>query len=137
MIRNPYNITLASTKKNIFTVVLTVVLIIVGFVLMANEGFGKTTNLATVTESHVDGFQFTYVLYTINFVFAIITAFIAIAIIIARRDILGVVTGLILLLFLLLIFTVGYKNTSGGIAGISEKNNFTLPVMLIENIKQP
>lgn len=136
MIKNPYNITLASTKKNIFTIVLTVLLIVVGFVLMANEGFEQTTQLATITEDHVDGFQFNYILYTINFIFAVVTAFIAVGIILVRRDLLGAVTGIILLLFMLFILVIGYKNTSGGIAGTTQKENITFPVMLIENIKQ-
>lgn len=135
MIRNPYNITLTSTKKNIFTIAITVVLVIIGFVLVINEGFGQTTDLAVVQEAGADTFQYNYVLYTFNFIFGIISAVIAVAMILIRRDRLGVITGLFLLLALLFVFVIGYKQTSGGIAGISKKENLTLPMILIEKLK--
>lgn len=135
IVKNPYNITLKSTKRNIITILATVVLIIFGFVLMMNDGFGFKTNLAFRRDNFTDGFQFESFLYTINFILAVVASVTAVLMIAIRRDLLGIICGFLLFVFVLFILPVGYKHTTGGIAGVDEKENLTLPKVLIENIK--
>ena len=136
MIRNPYNITLKSTKRNIITIVVVILLLVAGFVLMNNHGFGYQTNLSMSKAAGTDEFIVESVLYIVNFAFALLTAVVAVMIIIFRRDLLGVISGIILFAFILFVFAIGSKNTSGGIAGVNKKENITLPTMLIEKITQ-
>lgn len=136
MVKNPYNITLKSTKRNIFTIAIVIFILLTGFILMKNNGFGYQTNLSMSKAVDIDEFVVESVLYIVNFAFAILAAVIAVAIIIFRRDILGVVSGIILFAFILFIFTIGSKNTSGGITGVNKKESITLPTMLIEKITQ-
>ena len=135
IVKNPYNITLKSTKRNILTILITVALMIIGFILMMNDGFGFKTDLAFRRDNFTDGFQFESFLYTMNFILAIIASVAAVLMIAIRRDLLGIVCGLILFAFVLFVLPVGYKHTTGGIAGVSEKESLTLPKILIENIK--
>lgn len=134
MVKDPYNITLKSTKRNIITVAIAILLIVAGIVLMANNGFNKTMDLLVTKENVTDGLQFDYALYTINFALSILIIAVAIAMIMIRRDVLGTLTGLALLLFVLFFFTIGCKTTSGGIAGTTKKENVALPTIIIEKI---
>ena len=108
---------------------------IIGFILMMNDGFGFKTDLAFRRDNFTDGFQFESFLYIMNFILAIIASVAAVLMIAIRRDLLGIVCGLILFAFVLFVLPVGYKHTTGGIAGVNEKENLTLPKILIENIK--
>ncbi len=136
MVKNPYDITLKSTKRNIITIVVVALILVAGFVLMNNNGFGYQANLSMTKSADADAFVVESVLYIVNFAFALLTAVVAVAIIIFRRDLLGVISGIILFTFILSVFTIGSKNTSGGIAGVNKKESITLPTMLIEKITQ-
>ena len=136
MVKNPYNITLSSTKKKIFTIVFTILIIIAGFVLSVNHGFDNTYPLASHSSEYADGFSNELDLYVVNFVFALVVIIVALGIIVIRHDILGVLCGLVLFLFIFLAFTVGCKHTTGGIAGVNKKEDMTLTTMLVDRINE-
>lgn len=136
MVRNPYNITLSSTKKTIFTILFVTAIIIAGFILSVNHGFNNTYPLAAHSSEYADGFSHETDLYVVNFIFALVVIIVALGIIVIRHDILGIISGLLLFLFIFFAFTVGCKYTSGGIAGVNKKEDMTLTVMLVDRINE-
>lgn len=136
MIRNPYNITLSSTKRNIFTILLAVIIIIVGFLLMQLRGFDNTYTLSKIDSDITDGFSYQTDIYVVNFIFALIIIIVALAIILVRHDLLGIISGIALFAFIFFALVVGVKYTSGGIRGVHERENITLTTMLIQTLSK-
>ena len=134
MLKNPYDITLSSTKKNIFTIILVAIIIVIGFLLMQFKGFGNTYLLSRADSGVVDGFSYEIYLYVANFVYALLMIIVALAIIVIRHDILGVISGLILFAFIFLALVVGVEYKSGGITGVHESENITLTTMVVNEL---
>lgn len=134
MIKDPYNITLTSTKKNIFTIILVAAIIFIGVLLMNFKGFNSNYLLSRADSDITDGFSYETYLYVANFVYALLMIIVALAIIVIRHDILGVISGLILFAFIFLALVVGVEYKSGGIAGVHESENITLTTMVVNEL---
>ena len=137
MVKNPYDITLKSTKRNIFTVLLVIAIIVAGIILTNNKGFDNTYILSRGGSEYVtvDGPSKEVQLYVINFVFSLCTIIVALAVILIRRDALGIISGLLLFVFTFFILSVGNKITTNGVRGV-ENENLTLTTMLVDRINE-
>ena len=98
------------------------------------DGFDKTYVLSRAGADVADGFSTETNIYVINFIFGFIVIIAALAVILLRHDILGIISGVILLLFAFLVLTVGYNYTTGGIANVHKKNNLTFTTIVIDKI---
>lgn len=136
MVKNPYNITLSSTKKNLFMIFLVIIYIVVGFIFGSEKGFGQVYTMSSYDEYEqsgiVDGFSGRTDLYTINFIYALVGILIALGIIIIRHDVIGVISGIIMFGFIFFVLVVGASFRSGGIANIHEEEKVTLLTMLVK-----
>lgn len=135
MVRNPYNKMLTSTKINLFTIFFTIVLIAFGFILMKNDGFGPEYVLYTDENTGVvaDGYTEKTSIFTITFIYALVSIIIGIAVICIRHDALGVVSGLLILAFIFFLLTVGVTKTANGKPGkmVVNEEKFTLTTMVV------
>ncbi len=134
MVRDPFNITLKSTKRDIITVLLSIFIIGFGIFMMNQKGFGIESTIMDSNAPYVDGFHVTRVLYSANTVYAIIIFLVSLGMIIIRKDLLGVVCGVLLLIFLNFGMVIGYDHRSGGIVGINEEKNLTVLTLALETI---
>lgn len=135
MVRNPYNKMLTSTKINLFTIFFTIILIGFGFLLMNKDGFGPEYVLYTDENTGVvaDGYTEKTSIFTITFIYALVSIIISIAVICIRHDMLGVISGLLILAFTFFLLTVGVTKTADGTPGhmVINEEKFTLTTMVV------
>lgn len=138
MVRNPYNKMLTSTKINIFTIVFTIVLIAFGFILMRNDGFGPEYVLYTDENTGVvsQGYTEKTSIYTITFIYALVSIIVGIAVICIRHDMLGVISGILILAFIFFLLTVGITRTvdPNSTKPVYNEERFTLTTMVVNQL---
>lgn len=102
---------------------------------MKNDGFGPEYVLYTDENTGVvaDGYTEKTSIFTITFIYALVSIIIGIAVICIRHDALGVVSGLLILAFIFFLLTVGVTKTASGKPGktVVNEEKFTLTTMVV------
>ena len=127
MVKNPYNITLSSTKRNIAMIFFTIAIIGIGIFLMNSHGFN-----ANQISGNYDGNASRGIVYAVNLIFALSGIVLSIFIMLIRRDILGIICGFVLLIFFFFFMSIGYINNNSSNDDNHEYQDLTMFTMLTE-----